>query len=245
MPFYEREDKIMEILGKSESISLEELSKKLFISLPTLRRDLIKLEKKGLIIRGYGKVSPAKNPADIKIPFSLRESEQYNAKIQMAKAAAEHIKDGDTIMLDASTSAYCIVPYLAEFKNIIVITSGAKTALLLAQYGISNICTGGRMINKSFSYIGNDAITTISGYNADVAIFSCRGLSLDGTPSDTSAEENDVRRAMMRRAKKKILLCDSKKIGNVYLNNLCEPEELNEIISDADMPIDILKKIDR
>lgn len=245
MPFYERENKITDILANCEKISLAELAGKLFISLPTLRRDLIKLEKKGLIIRSHGKVSLAKNPADIKIPFSLRESEQNKAKTQMAKAAAEHIKDGDTIMLDASTSAYFIVPYLAEFKNIIVITSGAKTALLLAQYGISNICTGGRMINKSFSYIGNDAITTISGYNADVAIFSCRGLSLDGTPSDTSAEENDVRRAMMRRAKKKILLCDSKKIGNVYLNNLCDPEDLSEIISDADMPVDILKKIDR
>ena len=240
MPFYERENKIMDILANCEKISLVELSGKLFISLPTLRRDLIKLEKKGLIIRSHGKVSLAKNPADIKIPFSLRESEENKAKTQMAKAAAEHIKDGDTIMLDASTSAYFIVPYLAEFKNIIVITSGAKTALLLAQYGISNICTGGRMINKSFSYIGNDAITTISGYNADVAIFSCRGLSLDGTPSD-----NDVRRAMMRRAKKKILLCDSKKIGNVYLNNLCDPEDLSEIISDADIPVDILKKIDR
>lgn len=245
MPFYEREDKIMEILGKFENISLEELSRKLFISLPTLRRDLIKLEKKGLIIRGYGKVSPAKNPADIKIPFSLRETEQNKAKTQMAKIAAEHVKDGYTIMLDASTSAYCIVPYLAEYKNIIVITSGAKTALLLAQYGISNICTGGRMINKSFSYIGNDAIKTISGYNADVAIFSCRGLSDDGTPSDTSAEENDVRRAMIRRAKKKILLCDSKKLGNVYLNNLCEPEELNEIISDVEIADDILKKLNR
>lgn len=245
MPFYERENKITDILANCEKISLAELAGKLFISLPTLRRDLIKLEKKGLIIRSHGKVSLAKNPADIKIPFSLRESEQNKAKTQMAKAAAEHIKDGDTIMLDASTSAYFIVPYLAEFKNIIAITSGAKTALLLAQYGISNICTGGRMINKSFSYIGNDAITTISGYNADVAIFSCRGLSLDGTPSDTSAEENDVRRAMMRRAKKKILLCDSKKIGNVYLNNLCDPEDLSDIISDADMPVDILKKIDR
>ena len=245
MPFYERENKITDILANCEKISLSDLAGKLFISLPTLRRDLIKLEKKGLIIRSHGKVSLAKNPADIKIPFSLRESEENKAKTQMAKAAAEHIKDGDTIMLDASTSAYFIVPYLAEFKNIIVITSGAKTALLLAQYGISNICTGGRMINKSFSYIGNDAITTISGYNADVAIFSCRGLSLDGTPSDTSSEENDVRRAMMRRAKKKILLCDSKKIGNVYLNNLCEPEDLNEIISNADIPVDILKKIDR
>ena len=61
MPFYERENKIMDILANCEKISLAELSGKLFISLPTLRRDLIKLEKKGLIIRSHGKVSLAKN----------------------------------------------------------------------------------------------------------------------------------------------------------------------------------------
>ncbi|MBQ8526450.1 MAG: DeoR/GlpR transcriptional regulator [Clostridia bacterium] len=242
MPFYEREHKILDILSAQEETSLTDLSQKLFISLPTLRRDLIKLEKKGLIIRGHGKVSQMKTPADTKVPYALRETEQNPAKNYMAKIAAEHIKDGDIVMLDASTSACCVVPHLAELKNIIAITSGAKTALLLAQYGITNICTGGRMINKSFSYIGSDAVATLSRYNADVAIFSCRGLSYDGIPSDSSAEENDIRRAMMRRSKKQILLCDGRKIGKVYLNNLCEPEELDEIISDAKLPKGAVKK---
>ena len=55
MPFYERENKIMDILANCEKISLAELSGKLFISLPTLRRDLIKLEKKGLICIDFEK----------------------------------------------------------------------------------------------------------------------------------------------------------------------------------------------
>lgn len=235
MPYYEREHKITDILSEHDSMPLTELAQQLFISLPTLRRDLIRLEKKGLVIRGHGKVSPIKNPADTKVPFSLRETEQTPAKRLMAKKAAEHIKDGSIIMLDASTSAYCIVPHLAEVKNIIVITSGAKTAMLLARYGIPNICTGGRMINKSLSYVGYDAISTIERYNADIAFFSCRGLSDDGIPSDTSAEENDIRRAMMRRSKKNILLCDSQKTGKTYLNNLCRPEKLDLIISDIDL----------
>lgn len=232
MPFYEREEKLMKIISSKNSISCAELAQRLYVSLPTLRRDLIKLENKGLVTRAHGKVVPTKKSADYRVPFILRETEQNDAKIKMAKLASEHIMDGYTIFLDASTSAYCIVPYLAEFSNIIAITSGAKTSLLLAQYGISNICTGGKMINGSFSYIGCNAISCISRYNADIAFFSCRGLSDEGIASDTSTEENDVRRAMIKNSKKSILLCDSKKIGHIYLNNLCDPGEIDFIISD-------------
>ena len=88
------------------------------------------------------------------------------------------------------------------------------------------------MINRSFSYVGADAAATISRYNADIAFFSCRGLSDEGIPSDNSAEENDVRRAMMKQARTKILLCDKSKFGKVYLNNLCTKDEIDEVICD-------------
>ncbi len=232
MPFYDREQKILDILASEESISLDALSKKLYISLPTIRRDLIKLEKKGLILRMHGRVALKRAQADTKIPFSLRTDERSEAKEKMAISASRLIKDGDTVMLDGSTSAYHIIPHLRDKKNIIVITSGAKAALLLAEMGISTISSGGTMINKSYSYIGEDAVRTVLKYNADIAFFSCRGLSDDGIPSDNSPEENEVRRAMIKRSKIRVLLCDKNKHGKVYLNNLCEPDEIDKIIFD-------------
>lgn len=66
--------------------------------------------------------------------------------------------------------------------------------------------------------------------------FSCRGLSDDGLLSDNSAEENAVRRLMMKHSKKKIFLCNSDKTGNKYLNNLCHVSELDEIICEKELP---------
>ena len=220
---------------------LTKLSERLFVSLPTLRRDLIKLQKKGLIEKKYGSVSLIKYPADRQIAFALRAEEQNDSKLLMARRAVALVKEGNTVMLDAATSTYFIVPYLAELKNIIVITSGAKTALLLAQHGIPNICTGGKMINKSFSYTGNDALATVMRYNADIAFVSCRGLSEEGLVSDNSIEENEVRLAMMRQAKKKVLLCDGQKIGKTYLHNLCRASDFDEIISDGALPKSLYK----
>ena len=236
MPFYEREEKILNALLEKESMSVGELSAKLYVSQPTLRRDLIKLEQMGKIVRTHGGAQLLTKPADAKVPFYLREQEQNDAKSQMALRAAELIRDGDIIMLDGSTSAHNIIPLLSRFNNLIVITNSAKSAFLLGNMGIQNICTGGRMITRSLCYIGEDAERTVSNYNADVLFFSCRGISADGRLTDTSVEENGLRRCMLRQSAKRVLLCDSSKLGNVYLNNLCHLSEVDELICEKPVP---------
>lgn len=244
MPFYEREKELLTAIEKSEYVSINTLLKSQYTSISTLRRDLIKLEEKGLIIRTHGGVMAVKKSPDDKIAFFLREGEQSDEKKVIANKAAELVCDGDTVMLDASTSAYCIIPYLAEkCKEIIVITSGSKASYLLGELGINNICTGGKMITKSFSYVGQTAEETVLRYNADIAFFSCRGLSESGYLTDNSVEENDLRRTMIKQSKRNFLLCNSDKLGHTCLNNLCHISEIDGIISETDVPQDILNML--
>ena len=241
MPFYERKEKILGILSSNEVTTVDEIAEKLYISKPTVRRDLEKLSKSGLVNRTHGGATLIKKYADDKIPFSLREQEQNTAKGIMARKAVEYIEDGYTIMIDGSTSAFAVIPLLSDFKNIIVITNSTKASFMLGQMGIKNICTGGHMINKSFSYVGDDAIRTINNYNADVMFFSCRGLSDKGFLTDNSIEENLVRKAMIKKSHKSVFLCDKSKIGKTYLNNLCHISEVDEFICDEKVPDYILE----
>ncbi len=243
MPFYEREERILNALLEKDSMRVQELADRLYISVPTLRRDLVKLESLGKVIRTHGGARLRKSPADKQIPIILREQEQNSAKDIIGRKAAELVKDGDIIMLDASTSAYSVIPYLGEFNDLIVITSSAKAAVLLGQMGIQTICTGGRMITHSFAFIGDDAERTVRSYNADIAFFSCRGLSLDGRLTDKSVEENTLRKAMLPQCGKKVLLCDSSKIGKVFLNTLCHASEIDDIICELPLPQEILQSI--
>lgn len=236
MPFYEREERILHALLEKDSMRVQELADKLYIRVPTLRRDLAKLEGMGKIIRTHGGAKLRKSPADKQIPIFLREQEQNSAKDIIGRKAAELVKDGDIIMLDASTSAYSVIPYLGDFNDLIVITSSAKAAVLLGQMGIQTICTGGRMITHSFAFIGDDAENTVRSYNADLVFFSCRGLSLDGILTDKSVEENTLRKAMLRQAKRSVLLCDSSKIGHTFLNTLCRVSDIDEILCDTPLP---------
>ena len=236
MPFYEREERLLEALSEKESMSVKELADKLFISIPTARRDLKKLEDKGLVIRTFGGASVKKRSADMQVPFILREHEGGAAKVKIAEKAKDFVFDGATIMLDGSTSAYALIPYLAEFNDIVVIASSAKAAVALCNLGIKTICTGGQMKENSYAFVGFEAERTVADYNADVVFFSCRGLSDDGSLTDRSIEENDLRRVMLSHAKRRVLLLDSGKFGKSYLNRLCTLSEIDELVSEGDVP---------
>ena len=157
MMISERHIRIVEELKSDPEISVKALSEKLFVSEPTIRRDLTELHNKGIITKVYGGAILNTEAAYREIPFFLRENEKSSTKVEIGRRAAELVEDGMVVMLDGSTSAYYMVPYLARLYNLTVITSGAKTAVALAEANIRTFCTGGQMIIHSFSYVGEQA----------------------------------------------------------------------------------------
>ena len=239
----ERLNQIIYELQTNPNITVKELAKKLHFSEPTIRRDFTELEHRGIITKCYGGAILNQGAADREIPFVLRENEKGQAKAEIGLLASKYICDGMVIMLDGSTSAYHLVPYLSKYKDIIVITSGAKTALALSELHIPIFSTGGRMRTNSFSYIGREAEDTVRRYNADIMFFSCHGLSLDGMMSDPSIDEANLRRVMMEKSKKKYLLCDSSKIGKTYFYDMGNVDGLDGVICDKPLPESIANRI--
>ena len=231
MSIYNRENQYVNLLVQKPH-SVKELSEKLFISEPTVRRDIKILEKRELVVCRRGIVSLKINSPDQRIPLFIRHLEQSEEKRLIARKAARYIKDGYVIMLDASTTAFHLLAYLTTFKNILVITNGAKTALESASMGIKTICTGGELMTESFCYVGTDAESVLKNYNADLAFFSCRGISENNIATDNSILENAMRKIMIKNSKKSYLLCDSSKIGKVYLNTLCNVKDLEGLITE-------------
>lgn len=233
----EREKQILKQLLKTKRVYVKDLAASLYASEPSIRRDLLHLEKQGLLKRVHGGAILEDNMVSAtKIPFVVRELEQSDAKIVMAKKALELISDGDVIFLDASSSAYALVPYLATKSGLTVITGGLKSASRLCEYGIRTVCIGGLLIPEAGSMIGSDAFSILDRYNADICFFSCRGLSYDGLLTDISPDEDHVRQHMIRRAKRSYLLCAGEKIGRLYYHNLAHVSEITGVISESPLP---------
>ncbi len=234
----ERHAQILQELEKNPDITVAQMARKLNFSEPTIRRDYTELHRRGVITKHYGGATLNRDTGspDQEIPFVLRENERSKPKEKMGLLASGYVRDGMVIMLDGSTSAYHLVPYLAKFKDIIVITSGAKTAVALAELQIPVFSTGGKMRTNSFSYIGKEAEDAVRRYNADIAFFSCHGLSLEGMMSDPSVEECHLRQVMQEKAREKYLLCDSSKLNRTYFYDMGNISSLNGVISDKPLP---------
>ena len=243
MMISERHIRIVEELKNDPTINVKELSEKLFVSEPTIRRDLTELHNKGIITKIYGGAILNTEAAYREIPFFLRENEQSSTKVEIGNRAAGLVDDGAVVMLDGSTSAYHMVPYLARLSNLTVITSGAKTAVALAEANIRTFCTGGQMIIHSYSYVGEQAEAFVRNINADILFFSCHGLDMYGRMTDNAIEEANLRKVMFEHSAKKILLCDSSKIGKTYFYNMGNVSDIDEIISDAVLPEEIRGRI--
>lgn len=233
----QREDQIIKILLQQKTATVKELSERLYASMPSIRRDLAILEKAHMIKRTHGgAVLEISNDSELKIPFIIRELEQSDAKIIMAKKAAQLVNNNDVIFIDASTSAYSVIPFLINKTNLTIITCGLKSLQLAGECGITAFSTGGKLIPSCMSLIGAEAYRMIENYTADIMLFSCRGLTDEGNVTDFSLEENWVRRVMLKHSKKKILLCDSSKIGKVYMNTVCSIEDITYVISEKPLP---------
>ena len=226
----ERHNLIIEILKKNKSISVTKLAELLYVSLPTVRRDLSILEEQGSVVRTHGG-AVLRDTGNREIPLMWRESQNNSSKKIIAERASALIGNGNVIFMDASSTVSYLVPHLERFKDIIVITNSPKTSMKLGEAGIKNYCTGGLMLMHSVAYVGNEAESFVSNINADILFFSSRGYT-DEVITDSSVEEALVRQAMLKNAEKAYYLADSSKKGKKYMYNICYTDTVDGIITD-------------
>ena len=229
----ERQEQILAILEDKKSISVTALAKLLYVSQPTVRRDLDNLCRQGKVQRTHGGVVLRK-VSDTEIPLMYREDQNNGAKKVIAEKAAERIRDGDVIFLDASSTVSYLIPHLKKFRDLLVVTNSPKTSIRLGECGIKNYCTGGQLLMHSIAYVGAEAEKFISGINADIFFFSSRGYTEDGRITDSSESEATVKKAMLQNAEKSYYLCDSSKRGKKYAFNVCTTKDLAGILTETE-----------
>lgn len=148
-----RQKQILNILKNEKKVSTEKLSKSLFVCEMTIRRDLKELEQNGLIKRYNGGALVIDEQADV--PIIARRLYQSKQKDLLAQKAKKYLRDNMTVFLDSSSTCGYIIPYLAKYSGIRVVTNSVQGALVLGRYGIPTILTGGNFFAKDCCVLGS------------------------------------------------------------------------------------------
>lgn len=230
----EREKQILDILNEKGYMSVNELSKILFASESSIRRDLTALEKKGYLKRSYGGAELIRAGSNV-LPFNTRAYTSVEEKRIIAKKAAAMVKDGDVIFLDQSSTSYFLAMELSDKTGITVVTNSLTILNCLSFTDIKVISSGGILSRDNRScFVGEGAAKTFSEIYADIMFFSSKSLSLDGVISDCTQEEVAVRNVMMRNAEKKVFLCNSAKFGTRSPYIQCSLSDIDCLVSEAE-----------
>lgn len=230
----ERQQEILGLLREVHSVTVEELCKKFYASGATIRRDLDRLEKSGLIRRTYGGAVLLEGNA-VESPYLLRESENLEAKLAMAAAAARLIKNGDTLFLDSSSTVMQLCRHLSGFDGITVITNGIKTAMLLAETAKTTVyIAGGQLRKNSRSVVGVAAKEFFDPFYADIAFLSCHGLDPEYGLTEAHEEESQIKRLLIQKSRTTVLLCDSTKVGQRFFSRTCGLDAIGTLVTDQE-----------
>ena len=226
----ERQKDLMRLLQARKSMTVKELCAALFASPATVRRDLAALEKAGLLTRSFGGAVLCEAFPD-QLPFAVRSEEHIAEKKRIAAKTAGQIHAGETVFLDASTTTFYLAPHLKDIPDLTVVTNSPRVCIALAELGVRCFCTGGEMLEGSHALVGSSAERFVRGIRAHVCVFSARGVA-NGTVTDSSKGERDLKIAMLEQSARRVLLYDRSKEGKTYPYIVTDVSCVDEVIGE-------------
>lgn len=222
----ERHLYILKKLDEYGIIKSQEIMRELNCSESTIRRDLVLLEKAGLLKRIHG---GAKKAYDLAEELSVKEKSVKNVqeKSAIAKYAASLIKENDVIYLDAGTTTFEMIPFLTD--KITVVTNGVQHASLLADRNVNVFLLGGRVKNTTKAIIGTDSVNDLKKYRFNKAFLGMNGIDLEYGCTTPDPDEAILKQTALQQSSITYVLADHTKWGKVNFAKVCDLEEATVI----------------
>ena len=172
-----RKAQIKDIILEKKSVTVVELSRKFSVTEETIRKDLQQLENEGFLSRTYGGAF-IQDGALNDIDLTLRETAYVESKEAIADKCAGLIRHGDSVFLDASTTATFLAKRIKNMRLTVVTNSLMAVDQLKDSESIHLICIGGIYTAKTRAFNGRATVQGLKEYFLDKTFMSCRSLSM-------------------------------------------------------------------
>ncbi len=233
----ERHIKIRAELTRRGAVTVAELAKAFGVSDETVRRDLLFLEREGVLSRVHGGAIAAATlkPAG---EFSVRLDEHRREKNELSHLAAQLIEEGDIIAIDAGTTALEFAEVIKDkFENLTVITHSLGVFNVLSQSDtIQTVLIGGSYDKGEDAFWGHLTAQSLRTLHAAKAFIFPTGISLSRGVSDFHLKLADVQHTLLSIADKIIVLADSSKFEKTSLCKLCDLSSEHTYVTDGNLP---------
>ncbi|SDQ49759.1 DeoR/GlpR family DNA-binding transcription regulator [Microbacterium sp. cf332] len=232
----QRRATIVQHLHRERVLSFRQLSDLLGVSQMTVRRDVSALEEQGLAHATTGGVKLA--PRLLSEPTRAEKAATDVAeKSAIAQAAAALVRDTMTVYLDAGTTVQAMRPHLDHVVDLTVVTNDLATVQTFIDHpSVDLICVGGRVDKTNLSTIGRLTRLSLTELSLDLAFISSSSWDLSHGITTPVEAKIEAKRAAVESAERSVLMADSSKYGRFAKYRALRLDELDSVITDANLP---------
>ncbi len=237
MTTFERRQRLLDLVRNEPGLRVPEIARLMGVSEGTVRNDLNALAGAGQLVRVRGgATTTADSILNASSRFAARARVDEQAKQCIGRSAAQLVLDGDSILLDASTTVYHMARFLAERQNLRIVTNGIETARLLANNPTNTvILIGGVMNAEGSSVAGLLSEQIIAGLHFARAFVSGSGYSLERGLTEIHLSEAEIKRKAIESADQVIALVTASKIGQEDLTAFAPPGRIHRLFTDSSL----------
>lgn len=239
----QRRSRIVELVHQEGEQRVTDLAERFSVSTVTIRTDLAVLEKEGRLVRAHGGASapPTSAAGGSLVTALLRIDERaalnLDQKRRIGRAAATRVAPGDTILLDAGTTAVEIARQVSRIEPLTVVTNALNVALELGAAPAQRlILLGGAYHAESSSTVGPLAVQALAELAVGTLFLGTQAFDAAAGLTDSTMEIAEVKRAMIRAARRVILVTDSSKWGRASLHRVSDLEDIDALVTDDGLP---------
>ncbi len=236
---------ILEQVRQRGAAAIPDLADAVGVSMSTIRRDLDVMTEQGMLERTHGGALIRQVPAATFEPENAVAAQSALAqKAAIGREAASRVIPGASVVVDAGSTVLEAVRALVarDIPLTIVTNSLAAAHLCSGRPAIRTIVVGGTLRPGSTVLSGEPGTRFLARLHADLCLLGAHAVS-GRLVTETSVEGADIKRAMQAAARRTILLVDSSKFRHPAFCEVCDVEELSEVITDDGIDLAALAQL--
>lgn len=237
----QRRDRIVQLVQENGFLSAPDAAQLLGVSSETIRKDIIELDREGLIRRSRGGAMPVNVVRES--PLVRKRTNYPEEKVAIARAAVDTIPAGSSVILDAGSTIYAAAKCIARRSDLCVFTNSIVAIDVLSESDNEVFILGGRVRKSSLAIVGDWPKNELASISADYALLGADSVGSANGPSTNSYEEVAIKRSIIASAKRKILLADKSKFQLTGSFKFCSWDTIDEVVTNEGADVGVMDEI--
>jgi DeoR family fructose operon transcriptional repressor len=239
----ERQLWIVERARSFGRVEVAALAEELSVTTETVRRDLTTLERHALLRRVHGGAIPIER-LGFEPALAARDSVLTAEKERIARLALAELPDEGTILLDAGTTTARLADILPSDRELVVLTNALPIAMSLSvRPNITVLMIGGKVRGRTQAAVDAWALQALADSYVDVAFIGTNGITIERGLTTPDTTESAVKRAMIRAARRTVVLADHTKVGQDHLSRFATLDEIDTLITDSGLDAQLAEEL--